>query len=418
MLEELKLFFASKVGSEKDKFENIYRLVDHLEDKNLYPNFPAITNGVNEPECYIEGKKYMVFCANNYLGLSENSKVKEQAREAISKYGIGPGGSRVISGNVDVIESLEKQIKNLVGAEDCLTFPTGYMANIAVFKALMDSFYAGLPYSNGSGVIFSDEFNHGSIVDGCRLSYAKKVIFKHNDIDDLEKKLKSFRRANKLIVTEGVFSLDGEILDLPKYVELAKKYKAKIMIDDAHGVGLIGKNGGGTPEYHNCEKEVDINMGCMDKSMGGTGGYLCGSKRLIDYLRVAARSSILSSAIPCGMAGGVIESINIIKENSKLRKDLFEKAKFLRENLINLGFKVLGKDSLPAIPLYIGKEEIGVKFSEELYKRNILSPVVRWPAVPKGESRFRIIVMATHKKNQLEEYINACKEIGKKLNIL
>lgn len=418
MIKELKLYFSSKFYNEKENFENIYNLLTYLKNENIYPPFPSITNGVNEPECEINNQKYLIFCANNYLSLSENQEVKNAAKKAVEMYGIGPGGSRVISGNVDIIENLESKIANLVGTEACLTFPTGYMANVAVFRATMDNFFGGLPYSNGNSVILSDEYNHGSIVDGCRLSYAITDIYKHDDLDDLERKLKKYRKLNKLIVTEGVFSLEGKIINLPKYVNLAKKYNSKIMIDDAHGVGIIGKHGGGTPEFHDCVKDVDIIMGCMDKAMGGTGGYLCGKKKLIDYLRVGARSSILSSAIPCGMAGGVIESINIIKTNKNIRNILFDKTTYMRDKLIKSGFKILGKDIIPAIPLFIGKEELGIEFSELLFENNILSPVVRWPAVPKDTCRFRIIIMANHKIEQLDNFIDKCRIIGKELKII
>jgi len=419
VLKEVKLFYKSKFEKEKVNFENIYHMVEYLREKELYPRLPEITGGVNEPVCEFNGEKYLMFCANNYLSLSEDSRVKAAGIAAIEKYGMGPGGSRVISGNVDIILRLEEAIADMIGAEDCLTLPTGYMANVGLFKAIMDTFMAGLPYAKGSGVIFSDEYNHGSIIDGCRLSSAKKVPFKHNDFDDLESKLIKFRKfPNKLIVTEGVFSLDGEITDLPRLVALAKKYGAKTMIDDAHGVGILGDKGGGTPQYHKCAKDIDIIMGCMDKAFGGTGGYLCGKRVLIDYLRVAERSSILSSALTTSMSGAMLESVKIMKAGTAMRKELFEKSKYLSDKLRKMGFKIMGTDNIPSVALYVGKESEGIEFANRLYEKKIFSPVVRWPAVPEGEARFRIIVMLNHSYKQLDTYAEACEEIGKSLGII
>ncbi len=419
MLKEIKLFAGSKLNKEKKHFENAYRLVDYLKDTELYPMFPVISDGVNEPDCIINGEKFTIFCANNYLGMSENSAVKKAGIAAIEKYGMGPGGSRVISGNVDIIEELEREIASLTGTEDCLTLPTGYMANVGVIRAVMDEFMMGLPYKKGSGVIFSDEYNHGSIVDGCKLSAAKKVVFKHNDFADLEEKLQKYNKIqNKLIITEGVFSLDGEITDLKALIKVAKKYDAKIMLDDAHSIGILGENGGGTPEHFHCVKDIDILMGCMDKAMGGTGGYLCGKKELIDYLRIATRSSILSSSLTCSMSGGMIESVKQIKKGQKLRKELFEKSQYLRDELRKRGFTIVGNDNIPSVALMVGPEKKGVEFGNKLFERKFLSPIVRWPAVPEGESRFRIIVMVTHTKKHLDAYIKACEEIGKELGLI
>lgn len=389
-----------------------------LEDEGLYPDFNTIESGVNEPECVVNGKKYLMFCSNNYLSLSEHPDVKKAGQAAIEKYGLGPGGSRVISGDIQIIRDLEAAIADLTGTEDCLTFPTGYMANIAVFQAIMDPLFFDMPAKSSDGVIFSDENNHGSIIDGCRLSKAKKVIFKHDDLADLQQKLEDNDLPNKLIVTEGVFSLDGEIINIPEYVKLAEKYGAKLMIDDAHGIGVIGKNGGGTVEVHNCARGVDILMGCMDKAFGGTGGFLCGKKSMISFLRIASRSSILSSAIPAGMAGAMYESVRKIKSMGEEREKLLEKAEYLKNGLVEMGFKVLSRDRIPAIALFVGKEANGIKFSNMLWERGIFSPVVRWPAVPEGESRFRVLVMRNHTQKHLDQFLSACREIGKELKMV
>lgn len=398
--------------------QSISTFIKEFKAMGLYPPFVSISSGVNEPECIINNKKYLQFSSNNYLGFTENLEVKNAAIEAINKYGVGPGGSRVISGNVDIIEKLEKEIAILTKTEDCLTFPTGYMANQAIFKAIMDPLMFNKPYETIEGVIFSDECNHGSIIDGCQLTKARKIVFNHNDIDDLKEKLKNNPAKNRLIVTEGVFSLDGEVLDLPAYVKVAREFSTKLMIDDAHGVGILGENGGGVPELYDLQDGVDILMGCMDKAFGGTGGYLCGKKELIDYLRIASRSSILSSALPTMMSGAMLKSLELIKKSKSLRSDLITKAKYLKDKLIGSGFKILGNYDLPAIPLYLGEEELGIKFADKLFDNYILCPLVRWPAVPEKMSRLRIIVMANHTHNQVDKFIEVLRKVGKELKII
>lgn len=407
----IKAYAERSTEAGVEGFDSIPLFVDLLKEKGIYPEFLTITEGVNEPECVINGEKYLLFCANNYLSLTEDPRVKAGAIAAIGKYGVGPGGSRVISGNVDIIEELEERIARITGTEDCLTLPTGYMANVAVLKALMDPFFFGMPSRKDSGAVFFDEYSHGSVQDGCELTTALKFVYKHDDLNDLEAKLAACDRPNKLISTEGVFSLEGTIIDLPKYIALARKYNAKLMIDDAHAVGVIGEHGGGTGDYYHCADQVDVLMGCMDKAFGGTGGYLAGSKALIDYLRVALRSSILSSAIPTMMAGAMIESSKIIEDGESLRWALLEKAAYLRNGLMERGFTVLGEDVIPSVPLFMGDERLGIYFAEELFKRNILCSLVRWPAAPQGKARFRIIVMANHTKEHLDRFLAACEEI-------
>lgn len=392
--------------------------VAEFEKQGMYPEFRTITSGVNEPICTIDGKPYLLFCSNNYLGMTQNEEVKKATIEAVGKYGVGPGGSRVVSGNTDITMDLERSIAKLTGTEDCLTFPTGYMANVAIFRAMMDPLVMNYPNKSEDGVIFSDELNHGSIIDGCKLSKARKIIFKHNSLEDLEKKLKDNDLPNKLIVTEGVFSLDGEITNVPEYIDLARKYHAKLMIDDAHGIGVLGKRGGGTCDHHSCAKDVDIIMGCMDKSLGGCGGFLCGKKGLIKYLRIASRSSLLSSAISTSVAGGMIKAIELIMESDELRANLGIRAANIREDLTRLGFRICGNDSLPAIPLYIGDEKKGIEFVERLYKRGIFTALFRWPAIPMNESRLRITIMATHTDKQISTLINELAAVGRELRVI
>lgn len=409
---------AQKAVNRSDKMAGVNATLKFLDDEGLYPDFHAIESGVNEAECVVDGKKYLMFCSNNYLSLSENPEVKKAAQDAIEKYGVGPGGSRVISGDVTIIRELEAAIADLVGKEACLTFPTGYMANVAVFQALMDPLFYDMPAKSSDGVIFSDENNHGSIIDGCRLSKAKKVIFKHNDLEDLERKIKENDLPNKLIVTEGVYSLEGEITNIAAYSNIAKLSNSKLMVDDAHGVGILGINGGGTPQLFGCSKGVDIIMGSLDKALGGIGGYLCGSRELVKLLRVSSRSSILSSAYPIPVAGGMLKAIELVKNYSDERTSLFENARRVKAQLNQLGLKTVGEDNLPAIAVHIGEDKTGISFSKRLWEQGIMSPVFRWPAVPEKQSRLRLTIMKSHSEEHLNKLVSACAIVGKELSLI
>lgn len=406
------------VSREQTNFENVGVFLHYARQYNLYPEFLTIQGGVNEPEFEAEGRTLIQFGANNYLSLSEEPAVKAAAIRAIEEYGIGPGGSRLMSGNIAIIEEVERRLAALTGMEDCLTFPTGYMANVTVFQTVMNPVMGRLPYRSQDGIIFIDELAHGSATDGCRLSGVRTVKFKHNNLDDLRAKLhESEELTNKLIVTEGVYCLEGEIIDIPAYVDMARGHKAKLMVDDAHAIGVIGSRGGGSPDYHGCADGIDILMGCMDKAMGGTGGYLCGGKDLIDLLRAAANSSVLSSALPCSMAGAMIAAIEIIEQAKDRREDLGRKSRYLRQGLQRQGLTVLGPDHIPSVPLFIGDEALGVAFAAGLRAHDIFCPVMRWPAVPLGKARLRLSLMARHEQRHLDALIAACGEVGRELGV-
>ena len=221
--------------------------------------------------------------------------------------------------------------------------------------------------------------------------------------------------SNKLIVTEGVYCLEGEIIDIPAYIEIARAHGAKLMVDDAHAVGVIGARGGGSPDYHDCADGIDILMGCMDKAMGGTGGYLCGSKALIDFLRIAASASVLSSALTCAMSGAVIAAIDLIEGAQEAREGLREKSRYLKNGLREAGLTVLGPDDLPSVPLFVGADALGVAFADRLRTKGIFCPVMRWPAVPFGQARLRLSLMARHEQRHLDRLIDGCSQVAGEL---
>jgi 8-amino-7-oxononanoate synthase len=418
VLDFMRELLTVGAAQEETTFDNVRLLLEHVRQHDLYPHFLTIDGGVNEPEFQAEGKTLLQFGANNYLSLSEHPAVKAASMRAIEQFGVGPGGSRLMSGNISIIEEAERRIARLTGMEDCLTFPAGYMANVTVFQTIMTPFVGRLPHRAQDGAIFIDEFVHGSIADGCKLSGVRVVKFKHNNLQDLKAKLNENESAsNKLIVTEGVYCLEGEIIDIPAYIDVARKFEAKLMVDDAHGIGVIGKRGGGSPDYHDCADGIDILMGCMDKAMGGTGGYLCGSKDLVDFLRIAASSSVLSSALTCAMSAAMIAAIDLIEEGEDRREALRQKARYLREGLRAQGLTVLGPDYIPSVPLLVGDETAGVAFAHGLRARGIFCPVMRWPAVPLGKSRLRLSLMARHEQWQIDRLIEACGEVGRELGV-
>lgn len=418
MLDFMRELLSVEAVREETNFDNVRLLLERIRQYDLYPHFLTIDAGVNEPTFEADGRTLLQFGANNYLSMSEDPKVKAAAIQAIEEHGVGPGGSRLMSGNIAIIEEAERRIAGLTGMEDCLTFPTGYMANVTVFQTMMTPFIGRLPYRVQEGAIFIDEFVHGSITDGCKLSGARIIKFKHNDLHDLRAKLNENESAsNKLIVTEGVYCLEGEIIDIPAYIDVARAHEAKLMVDDAHAIGVIGQRGGGSPDHHDCADGIDILMGCMDKAMGGTGGYLCGSKDLVDYLRIAASSSVLSSALTCAMAGAMIAAIDLIESAQDRREGLVEKSRYLHQGLQRQGLTVLGPDHLPSVPLLVGDEALGVAFAHGLRERGIFCPVMRWPAVPIGKARLRLSLMARHEQHHLDALIEACGEVGRELGI-
>jgi len=397
--------------------EQIKRILRWTEEHGLYPD-TKIVSSAPSPEITIGEKSYISFCSNNYLGLSIHPEVKQASIEAIQKYGTGAGGARLVSGTYEVHIELEKVIAKFKCAEDAMVFSAGYLVNIGTISALMD-----LPATDffslfkQKGIILSDELNHASIVDGCRLSHAKKVIYKHRDMGDLKSKLKKYKRKRKLIVTDGVFSMDGDIAPLPDIVMLAKKYNAMIMVDDAHSTGVLGKNGRGTAEHFGLEGKVDIYMGTLSKALGGAGGFVAGNKELIKYLRIRARSYVFSTAMPPGVAGGLLTAFKQIENNPVLREKLWRNADYLRTSLKKEGFSTLESET-QIIPMLIGDEENAMKTAKLLFEKGIFVAPIGWPAVPKKKARIRFTVMALHTREQIDFLIKECVDVGRTLRII
>jgi len=391
-----------------------------LKAKGLQRKMRFIASA-NDRYITLDGKKVLMFTSNNYLGLAADPEVIKVTMEKAREYGIGPGTSRLLSGNVRLYDELEAEFANLVGKEAAIFFSTGYMTNEGMFTVLMDPFTSEfpLPYAKNSGVIISDKDNHASIISGVRLSSAERKIFKHNDMVDLEKILRSLpAKKRKLIVTEGSFSLEGVLCPLPEIVDLAKKYDAITLIDDAHGIGILGKRGGGTAEHFGLQKDVDIIMGSCSKALGGMGGFVAGEKRLIDYFRIAMRAYMYSSPVSVCVAAGLKKAVEITKTAADRRKKLLDNYDYLYKKLTALGFTIWGDQTVPSLPLILGNEAIAVKLNKALFKEGIYVESFRWPAVPLGTARIRIVPMSTHKKEHLDKLVKGLGKIGKEMKLI
>ncbi|WP_432702162.1 8-amino-7-oxononanoate synthase [Lysinibacillus sphaericus] len=378
-----------------------------IEEQGLTRKLRSFSTG-NESEVVMNGKKFLLFSSNNYLGLATDSRLKKKATEGISKYGTGAGGSRLTTGNFDIHEQLESEIADFKKTEAAIVFSSGYLANVGVISSVVKT----------GDTIFSDVWNHASIIDGCRLSKAKTIVYEHADMADLERKLRqSHGDGKKLIVTDGVFSMDGDIAPLPKIVELAKEYKAYIMIDDAHATGVLGNDGCGTADYFGLKDEIDFTVGTLSKAIGAEGGFVSTSSIAKNYLLNNARSFIFQTALSPSAIEAAREGISIIQNEPERRKQLLKNAQYLRLKLEESGF-VIKEGETPIISLIIGGSHEAMQFSAKLMDEGVFIPAIRPPTVPKGSSRLRITVMATHTIEQLDMVISKIKKIGKEMGIV
>ncbi|OOM14541.1 8-amino-7-oxononanoate synthase [Clostridium saccharobutylicum] len=377
-----------------------------IEEKNLYRELKYIQTA-QSPKVKIQNKDIILLGSNNYLGLCNDYRLKKAAIDAINKYGVGSGGSRLTTGSYDIHKELEKKIASFKGTEASLVFNTGYMANVGIISSLCDR----------NWVIFCDKLNHASIIDGCRLSRAKLIRYKHCDMDDLLNKVNKYKGKNNLVVTDGVFSMDGDIAPLPHIVKIAKENNMMIMVDDAHATGILGKNGSGTASYFNLHSQIDIMMGTLSKSVASEGGYVAGSKDLINYFKNFSRSFIYSTSLSPATIAVSIKSLEIIKKDDERRANLLKMSNWFQCQLEAAGFNII-KTKTPIIPIMIGSADKAVEFSKSLLEGGIYIPAIRPPTVPQGTSRLRVSLMATHTIQDLEESLTKIKLIGKKLNII
>lgn len=385
----------------------IKKQVEDLKEQNLYNNILTIESAIG-PEIQIQGKTLLNFCSNNYLGLANNPEMKKAAIEAIEKYGIGPGAVRTIAGTMSLHKKLEEKLAEFKKAEAVITFQTGFVANLAVIPALVGE----------NDLIFSDELNHASIIDGCRLSKAEVIRFAHANPADLEEKLKAAPKdKKKLVITDGVFSMDGDIAPLDKIYEVTSKYDAMLMVDDAHGEGVLGNSGRGIVDHFGLHGKVDVEVGTMSKAFGVMGGLAAGKKEVIEWLSQRGRPFLFSSAMTIPDVAACIAAVGLLEKSENLVKKLWENADYLRAGLKKLGFDT-GDSISPIIPLMLGEAKLAQDMSRELFNEGLFAKAIVYPTVPQGKARIRIMNSAGHEKHHLDRALEIFEKVGKKMNVI
>lgn len=366
------------------------------------------------PESVFDGKRVINLASNNYLGLTTHPKLREAAMAATKKYGVGSGAVRTVSGTMSIHMELEEKIARFKKTEACVVFQSGFAANAGTVSAILGK----------DDFIISDELNHASIIDGARLSKAKIKVFRHKDVAHAEELLKEVagEPGHKLIITDGVFSMDGDIGPLPALCELAEKYGAIMMVDDAHASGVLGKAGRGTPDHFNVHGRVDVQVGTLSKAIGALGGYVCGTKELIDFLYHRARPFLFSTSHPPSVAATCIAAFDVLEQEPELMDKLWANTRFFKKELGLLGFNIGGINTpaseTPITPIIVGEGRLAMEFSRELFNEGVFTPGIAYPTVAEGKARLRTIMTATHTQEQLSRALEVLKKVGKKMGII
>ena len=388
----------------------LHEQISDLESKGLHFRL-RILEGEQKPEANFDGKQVINLSSNNYLGLTTHKALKKAAIEAVRKFGAGAGAVRTIAGTMSIHMALEEQIAKFKNTEACVVFQSGFTANAGTVSAILGK----------DDLIISDELNHASIIDGCRLSKATIKVFKHKDIADCERICQETKDwpGHKLLITDGVFSMDGDIAPLPKLCDLAEKYNCIMMIDDAHSSGVLGRGGRGTVDHLGCHGRVQIQVGTLSKAIGVMGGYVCGSRELIDFLYHRARPFLFSTSHPPATAAACQAAFTLLDspEGERLVKKLWANTKFFKRQLKKLGFK-FGTSETPIVPIHVGEAKKAFEFSRKLFDAGVYAPAVGFPTVAEGKARLRAIVTATHKRAELERACQIMAEVAAPLGII
>jgi 8-amino-7-oxononanoate synthase len=396
------------VKKSADIFDKCFKFdkAKNLMSQGLYPFFRTIESA-QDPEIVMNGRRMVMVGSNNYLGLTSHPKVKEAAIEAIKKYGTGCAGSRFLNGTLDIHVQLEEKLASFMRKEAALIFSTGFQVNLGVISAIVGK----------DDVVIIDKMDHASIIDGCRLSFGDVKKFRHNDMIDLERLLKEYEDHDKLIVVDGVFSMEGDIANLPEIVPLARKYGARLMVDDAHGIGVLGKTGRGTAEHFGLEDEVDLIMGTYSKSLASIGGFISGSGDIIHYIKHIARPLIFSASPPPASVAAVSAAVDIIENEPERREQLWKNTTRMLKGFRDMGFRV-GQSRTPIIPLIVGDDEKAFIMAVMLQEEGVFANVAVTPAVPNGMALIRTSYMATHTNEHLDIVLRAFEKTGKQLGII
>jgi glycine C-acetyltransferase len=390
------------------KYQWIQEELDKLKQTGLYNRIRTIQSPQGA-HLIVDGKKTLNFCSNNYLGLANHPKIVQAVQKATSEYGVGPGAVRTIAGTMSLHLELEKRVAAFKGVETSITFQSGFTANGATIPALVGK----------DDIIFSDELNHASIIDGSRLSGARIVRYAHCDPTDLERVIReeegSYQRA--LIVTDGVFSMDGDIAPLDQIYDVANSHDILLMVDDAHGEGVLGKGGRGIVDHFNLHGKVDIEVGTFSKAFGVMGGVVAGNPVIVEWLRQRGRPFLFSSAMTIPDVAACIAAIDILEESTELVDRLWDNARYFKAEMKRLGFDI-GQSVTPITPVMLGEAPLAQQFSRELFEEGVFAMSLGFPTVPRGKARIRVMISAAHQRQDLDQGLAAFAKIGKKLGVI
>jgi glycine C-acetyltransferase len=395
-------------GEKMSKTDWITQELNGLKQAGLYNRIRTI----GSPQgawLMVDGKKVLNFCSNNYLGLANHPDIVAAAKKSLDEMGIGPAAVRSIAGTMTLHVELEKRLAAFKGVEAAITFQSGFTANLATIPALVSK----------EDVIFSDRLNHASIIDGCRLSGAKIIPYEHNDPKSLDEQIQAnlgqFRRA--LVVTDGVFSMDGDIAPLPEIYEVAKKYDILLMVDDAHGEGVLGKGGRGIVDHFGLHGKVDVEVGTMSKAFGVVGGVVAGNAVIVEWLRQRGRPFLFSSAMTVPDAAACLAAIDLLEDSTQLVDKLWSNAKYFKAEMKTLGFNT-GVSETPITPVMLGEAPLAQQFSRELFDSGVFAMALGFPTVPQGKARIRVMISAAHSTDDLDKGLQAFRTVGKKLGVI
>lgn len=381
--------------------------ISTLKSAGLYNQIRTIDSPI-DGWVTINGQTLLNFCANNYLGLANHPRTRQAAQRAIDEYGVGPAAVRSIAGTMTPHVQLEEKLADFKGAEACITFQSGFTANLATIPALV-----------GRGdIIFSDELNHASIIDGCRLSRAQVVRYAHNDVDDLRRQIAAHTEYNRrLIITDGVFSMDGDIAPLDKICDIANEEGIMLMVDDAHGEGVLGRSGRGIVDHFGLHGRVDIEVGTLSKAFGVMGGLVAGKRPIIEWLRQRGRPFLFSSAMTIPDTAACIEAVTILEESSELIDRLWANAAIFQEGMKSMGFDT-GHSQTPIVPVMLGEAKLAQAFSRRLFEEGVFAMAISYPTVPQGKARIRVMNSAAHTNSDIEQALETFGRVGRELAVI
>ncbi len=389
------------------KYEVFTGALEDLKQQGLYNIIRRIDSAVG-PWTVVDGRRVLNMCSNNYLGFANHARLKQAACRAVEEYGVGPAAVRSIAGTMSLHEELEAKLAAFKGTEDAVSFQSGFCANIATIPAVVGK----------QGAIFTDELNHASIIDGCRLTKAERVIFRHRDAEALADSLNKHRdKPVKLIITDGVFSMDGDLAPLPEIVEAAEAYEALVLVDDAHGEGVMGSHGRGIVDHFGLHGRVDMEVGTLSKAFGVVGGYVAGKREIVEYLRQRGRPFLFSSATTPADMAACIAAVEVLEESDELVRKLWDNTGYFKQEMQRLGFDT-GVSETPITPVMLGDAKVAWDFSKRLFEENVFAQAIAYPTVPKGKARIRVMMSAGHSREDLDHALEAFANVGRELGII